>query len=51
MDLLKRNDESFLDYAERLIEGLENKIYDLDKAEIYKLLLSEDVTPEKCLLL
>lgn len=46
----RNNNETFLDYAERLI--LNRKEYDLDKVEVYEILYSEQVSADharKCL--
>ena len=40
----KKNDETWFAYAERLIEGRKSGKYDLDKAEIYELLVEEKVS-------
>lgn len=50
MEITKRNDESFLDYADRLLTNKE--FYDLDKVEIYELLYGNQVSSDharKCL--
>lgn len=45
-DFKKMESETFLDYAERLMNGREEGIYDLDKVDIYKLLYGEDVSSD-----
>jgi len=50
MDIQKRQDEDFLQYADRLLKN--KKDYDLDKTEIYELLYGEQVSSDharKCL--
>ena len=42
----RNSGESFLDYADRLITGRNEKIYDLDKAEIYQLLYGDNVSSD-----
>lgn len=45
-ELAKKNGESFLNYAKRLIDGKENGIYDVDKSEIYETLFNENVSSD-----
>lgn len=52
MDLTRKPDESFLDYADRLITEKDNKLLDIDNAEIYELLFGEQVSSDharKCI--
>ena len=52
LDLTRKPSESFLDYADRLITERDNKILDIDNAEIYELLFNEQVSSDharKCL--
>ncbi len=45
-ELLRKENESFLEYAERLIKGRQEGIYDLDKSEVYKLLYGTEVSSD-----
>ena len=38
--------ENWLQYAERLLNGRKNGEYDLDKVEVYELLVGETVSPD-----
>jgi hypothetical protein len=52
IDLNRLENESFLDYAERLIEARENNLIDIDKAEVWDMLFGEKVSSDharKCL--
>ena len=45
--LVRKGNESFVDYAKRLIDGKENGIYkDVDKSEIYELIFGENVSSD-----
>ena len=46
MTYKRKKDESFMDYAERLIKGQQDNIYDLDKNEIYELLYGTKVSSD-----
>ena len=46
MEIKQRNDESFLDYADRLITNRET--YDLDKSEVYELLYGKQASSDHC---
>lgn len=43
-DFLRKEGESFIDYADRLISGKEDGIYDIDKTEIYQLLFDKEIS-------
>lgn len=48
MDRYKRREnEKFLDYAERLVNGRETGAYDIDKAEIYYLLFGKSINSDE----
>jgi hypothetical protein len=52
IELNRKQDESFADYCERLIDAKENNLIDIDKAEIWELLFGEKVSSDharKCL--
>ena len=42
----RKSSEPFLEYADRLISGRNNGIYDLDKNEIYQLLYGDNVSSD-----
>lgn len=44
---LKKDGESFLEYADRLIEAKENNQIDIDKSELWDLLVNEKISPEE----
>lgn len=44
MGYYRRDGESIIDYAKRLLEGVESKEYDLDKIEIYNLLFDKELS-------
>ena len=46
-DIKKRDNESFIEYADRLIDAKENGIIDLDKSEIWEFLFGEKISPDE----
>jgi hypothetical protein len=47
LDLNRLENESFIDYCERLITGKDNNIYDIDKSEIWDLLFNEKISSDE----
>ncbi|MCE5220093.1 MAG: hypothetical protein LLF98_02195 [Clostridium sp.] len=47
MEYLRKDNENFLDYCDRLIEAKENNIIDIDKSEIWDLLFNEKLSSEE----
>lgn len=46
-ELKRKQDESFLNYCERLIEAKENNLIDIDKSEIWELLFNEKLSSDE----
>jgi hypothetical protein len=46
-ECLRRQDESFLEYCDRLISGKESGLYDIDKSEVWKLLFDEELSSDE----
>ena len=45
-DLTRKENESFLNYTKRLIDGKDGGIYDVDKSEIYELIFNKVVSSD-----
>ena len=45
-ELNRKENESFIDYTKRLIDGKENGIYDVDKSEIYELIFGSPASSD-----
>lgn len=43
----RRKNESFLDYAERLLEGKVTGLYDIDYTEMYHMLFEKDISSDE----
>ena len=46
-NLNRRENESFLDYCDRVISGKKNGIFDLDNSEVWKILFNEDLSADE----
>ena len=43
----RRENESFLDYAERLLEGKKTGVYDIDHNEMYYMLFEKEISSDE----
>ena len=46
-ELYKQSEESFIEYARRLLDGRDNKLYDINSSEIWELLFSEKLSKDE----